>query len=114
MSEAAFRYKPVLQRSVGELDVRFRLRGDLTVLDHLRQSGCLKARFPHPTNLSWMDVATLNISGGIAGGDALTQRFSLSPATRVTIATQAPERIYRARCEDKPAGVARSASRCTG
>jgi urease accessory protein len=96
---------PVLQRSVGELDVGFRLRGNITVLDHLRQSGCLKARFPHPTHPSWVDVATLNISGGIAGGDALTQRFSLGPATRVTIATQAAERIYRSRCEDKLAGV---------
>jgi urease accessory protein len=106
MFDAGFRCEPpVLQRSVGELDVRFRLRGHLTVLDHLRQSGCLKARFPQPTHPSWVDVATLNISGGIAGGDALIQRFYLGPSTRVTIATQAPERIYRARCEDMPAGV---------
>jgi urease accessory protein len=106
MFDAGFRCNaPILQRSVGELDVRFRLRGHLTTLDHLRQAGCLKARFPHPTNPSWMEVATVNISGGIVGGDTLTQHFFLSPETRVTIATQAPERIYRARSGDMPAGV---------
>ena len=30
-----------------------------------------KARFPRPVTDGWLDVVTLNTSGGIAGGDAL-------------------------------------------
>ena len=40
---------PVLQRAVGELRLSVRRRGAETVLDGLRQAGCLKARFPRRT-----------------------------------------------------------------
>ena len=61
---------PVLQRAMGELRVGVRVRDGRTVLEGLRQAGCLKARFPR-SDADWLNVVTLNTSGGIAGGDEL-------------------------------------------
>jgi urease accessory protein len=84
----------VLQRAVGELRVAVRVRDGRTVLDVLRQAGCLKARFPRSDD--WLNVVTLNTSGGIAGGDALDSAFAVGAGARATIAAQAAERFYRA------------------
>jgi urease accessory protein len=85
---------PTLQRAVGELRVDLRVRDGRTVLEGLRQAGCLKARFPRPEDARWSSVVTLNTSGGIAGGDALESAFAVRTDARVTIATQAAERFY--------------------
>ncbi len=95
----------ILQRAVGELRVALRVRDGRTVLDGLRQAGCLKARFPRPECQDWSSVVTLNTSGGIAGGDALTSSFELQPGARATIASQAAERFYRALPGSVPASV---------
>jgi urease accessory protein len=95
----------MLQRAVGELRVVLRVRDGRTVLDGLRQAGCLKARFPRPECHDWSTVVTLNTSGGIAGGDALASSFELQPGARATIASQAAERFYRALPGSVPASV---------
>jgi urease accessory protein len=84
-----------LQRAVGELRVDLRVRDGRTVLEGLRQAGCLKARFPRPEHADWSSVVTLNTSGGIAGGDRLDSAFSVRTGARATIAAQAAERFYR-------------------
>jgi urease accessory protein len=93
------------QRAVGELAVGLRARDDATVLDALRQAGCLKARFPRPSTATWADVVTLNTSGGIAGGDRLDSHFELAQGARASIAGQAAERFYRALPTSPPARV---------
>jgi urease accessory protein len=85
-----------LQRAFGQLSVSVKRRGPLSVLDGLRQAGCLKARFPRPDDAAWLNVVTLNTSGGIAGGDTLDSRFEVGAGARATIASQAAERYYRA------------------
>jgi urease accessory protein len=85
--------------------VVLRVRDGHTVLDGLRQAGCLKARFPRPECHDWSTVVTLNTSGGIAGGDALASSFELQPGARATIASQAAERFYRALPGTVPASV---------
>ena len=60
-----------LQRASGELAVSLKQRGTHSVIDGLRQVGCLKARFPRPDDAAWLHVVTLNTSGGVAGGDVL-------------------------------------------
>jgi urease accessory protein len=85
---------PVLQRATGELRVGVRVRDGRTVLDRLRQAGCLKARFPRSDD--WLNIVTLNTSGGIAGGDELDSSFTVGAGARATIAAQAAERFYRA------------------
>ena len=96
---------PLLQRAVGELRVEARACDGRTILDGLRQAGCLKARFPRPLSHGWMDVVTLNTSGGIASGDTLASTFAVAPAARISIAGQAAERFYRALPGTEPARV---------
>lgn len=85
-----------LQRARGELRVRIRERGGVSVLDRLFQAGCLKARFPRGAVSGWCDVVTLNTSGGIASGDRLIGAFDIAAGARATITSQAAERYYRA------------------
>ncbi len=96
---------PTMQRAVGELRVDLRVRDDTTVLENLRQAGCLKARFPRPQHAAWANVVTLNTSGGIAGGDALDSTFTIRAGARATIAAQAAERFYRALPGSAPSRV---------
>ena len=84
------------QRARGTLHVSFKRRDAATVLDTLRQDGCLKARFPRIDPPAWPGAVTLNSAGGVAGGDVLATRVAAGPGTAATVASQAAERIYRA------------------
>ena len=84
------------QRARGELVLAFKRRGASSVLDRLRQDGCLKARFPRLQDGGWTSAITLNSAGGVAGGDELTTQIVAGAGTAVTIASQAAERFYRA------------------
>jgi urease accessory protein len=106
MYDAASLSEPRLhQRAVGELRLSMRLRGADTVLDGLRQMGCLKARFPRPERGAWTNAVSLNTSGGIAAGDRLTSAVAIGQGARATIAGQAAERCYRALPGAAPAQV---------
>jgi urease accessory protein len=94
-----------LQRAVGELRVAVKRFGAETVLDGLRQVGCLKVRFPRRIVSGWMDVVMLNTGGGVAGGDRLDLAFTAGAGGQVTIAAQAAERFYRALAADAPSRV---------
>ncbi len=91
------------QRARGELVVTLKSRDGTTVLDDLRQDGCMKARFPRPVD--WMEVTTLNASGGVAGGDRLSTSLRVRSGARTTFTAQAAERFYRALPGDPPATV---------
>ncbi len=73
------------------------------MLEGLRQEGCLKARFPRAVD--WMEITTLNTSGGIAGGDRLRSAFAVRPGACATITSQTAERFYRALDADPPADI---------
>jgi urease accessory protein len=94
-----------LQRAVGDLRIGLKRRDAETVLDDLRQVGCLKARFPRRIVPGWMDIVTLNTGGGVAAGDRLDVTINLGPNAQATIAAQAAERFYRARSADAPSHV---------
>jgi urease accessory protein len=94
-----------LQRAVGELRVTVKRFGSETVLNELRQVGCLKARFPRRIVPGWMDVVMLNTGGGVAGGDLLDLSIGVGEGGQATIAAQAAERFYRARVADAPSRV---------
>ena len=95
----------VHQRAQGTLRLSFKRRGADTVLDGLRQEGCLKARFPRMEHGAWAGAVTLNSSGGVAGGDALDTAVAAGPGTQATVASQAAERFYRALPGTAPARV---------
>jgi urease accessory protein len=106
MCDAACLSEPVrLQRAVGELRVGVKRYEDQTVLEDLRQAGCLKARFPRRVVSGWMDVVTLNTGGGVAAGDRLDVAVSAGAGARVTVSAQAAERFYRAMPQDAPSRV---------
>ena len=86
----------VHQRSRGHLRLSWKRRGEATVLDVLRQDGCLKARFPREEAGAWAGAIMLNSAGGVAGGDRLRTEIGGGPGTRATLASQAAERFYRA------------------
>lgn len=115
MYDAGYRSEaPVHQRAVGELRLSMRRRGADTVLDGLRQVGCLKARFPRPERGAWTSAVILNTSGGIAAGDRLSSDISIGAGARATIAGQAAERCYRALAGAAPAQVRVSISVAPG
>jgi urease accessory protein len=95
----------LLQRAVGELSVSVKRYGDETVLDGLRQAGCLKARFPKRVTAGWLDAVMLNTGGGVAAGDRLDLAFSVAARCSLTVTAQAAERFYRARPDDRPSRV---------
>ena len=106
MYDAACLSEPVrLQRAVGELRVAVKRYGTETMLDDLRQAGCLKARFPRRAVPGWMDMVTLNTGGGVAGGDRLDLAFAAGADSQVIIAAQAAERFYRTLAVDVPSQV---------
>ncbi len=96
---------PAHQRAQGALRLSFKRRGVATVLDGLRQDGCLKARFPRIEHDAWAGAVTLNSSGGVAGGDVLDTAVAAGPGTQATVASQAAERFYRALPGTPPARV---------
>jgi urease accessory protein len=95
----------LLQRAVGELRVTVKRLGPDTVLDELRQVGCLKARFPRRIVTGWMDAVMLNTGGGVVGGDRLDVAIGVGQGAQATIAAQATERFYRTMTTDSPARV---------
>ncbi len=83
------------QRAQGRLVLGFKRLGAATKIETLFQEGALKARLPRPQDATLCEAVTLNISGGVAGGDRLDTRVTLAPGAQVALASQAAERIYR-------------------
>jgi urease accessory protein len=94
---------PAAQRAKGALKLAFKRVGAATRIATLYQAGCLKTLLPRPEAQGTCDAVTINISGGIAGGDILSTSVTLQENTRVTLSSQAAERVYRALAE--PAAV---------
>ncbi len=84
------------QRARGQLLLSFRQSSGDTVLDRLRQQGCLKARFPRPARGDIPEAVLLNTAGGITGGDDLATEIRVGNSASAVVTTQASERLYRA------------------
>lgn len=93
-----------MQRAEGRVRMGFRARRGATRLATLFQEGCAKARLPTPLPGHAPEAILINTAGGLAGGDRLEVRISLSEGARAVITTQACERVYRS------AGAAASVS----
>ena len=83
---------PTLQRARGQVHAAVRLAAGRARLHRLRQSGCLKLRFPGGPE---MQAVLVNTAGGLAGGDRLSMRFTVEGGASLTVTTQAAERAYR-------------------
>jgi urease accessory protein len=88
---------PVAQRAKGRLSLGFRRDAvtSRTRIERFYQESCLKARLPRPVD-GVCEVITMNISGGIAGGDRLSTEIALGENAECCLTSQAAERVYRA------------------
>jgi len=84
------------QRASGQLSLAFAHDGTHTRIQKLYQEGCLKTRLPRPQDEKILEAVTMNIGGGIAGGDSLATDILVRPGASATISSQAAERVYRA------------------
>ncbi len=91
---------PGLPRMEGEVSLVVRAGDRGTTLRKLRHSGSLKCLFPRFIGTG-LQAVVLNCAGGVAGGDHLLLNACAEAETTLTIATQAAERIYRARRGEK-------------
>jgi urease accessory protein len=83
------------QRGLGQIALGFRVVEGVTRIERFFQAGCLKARLPRAHGAG-AEAVLMNISGGIAGGDALNTEITLGPGAAACVAGQAAERVYRA------------------
>jgi len=68
-----------------------------TRLSRLFQEGCGKIRLPRDARAEGLEAVLINSSGGLTGGDVMTWSAEVGEGARLTLTTQACERIYRAR-----------------
>ena len=93
----AFPVAAPLERSEGRVELTFKRQGPLTVLGHLHQSGCGKARLPRSADPAHAEAVLLNLAGGLTGGDRLAWQVTWQAGAAATVSGQAAEKIYRAR-----------------
>lgn len=91
--DRSFLQAPAPQRANCCLDIALKAEDEQTRVSRFYQEGCLKAR--HLRHKNMLEIVSMNISGGIAGGDVLTSRVELGAGTRSVFTSQAAERIYR-------------------
>jgi urease accessory protein len=85
---------PVLQRSQGCGRIAVRAEGGCTRLARLYQEGCAQIRLPRATGA---EAVLINTAGGLTGGDEIKWTAEAGDGARLTLTTQACEKVYRAR-----------------
>jgi len=83
-------------RSCGEIRLGFQAAGDRSMVGAGYQSGCLRFRIPRAPADEDPCAILINTSGGLTGGDRLTQHLGWGAKTAATATTQAAEKVYRA------------------
>lgn len=91
--QAAQRGAPQRARGKGRLVTK--LFDGRTRLAELYQEGSAKIRLPD-TFSPEMEAILINTSGGLTGGDVIEWSVAASDSTRVTVTTQANEKVYKA------------------
>jgi len=93
MSEAGTALTRLRSRGIVRLNIA--ARGDSMTLREAYQQGCLRARMPRTTT-GLAELILMNTAGGLACGDRLDQTIGWEADARLTVTTQAAERVYRA------------------
>jgi urease accessory protein len=75
------------QRSIGEVKLHVESHG----IAKLREAGALKVRMPRGSD----EAILINTGGGMAGGDVFGIGISAGDDARLTVTSQAAERVYR-------------------
>ena len=86
----------IFQRARGALNISAVAGvGGQSRLQDLRQQGSYRAIFPRPIK-GTIDAVIINTAGGITGGDSFSTKVTASNHAKISVTTQAAERIYRA------------------
>lgn len=85
---------PKLQRARGAGRIVVHAEAGRTRLARLFQEGCGKIRLPRAAE---MEAVLINSAGGVTGGDRLDWQAEAGAGARLTLTTQACEKVYRAR-----------------
>jgi urease accessory protein len=86
----------IFQRARGALNISaVSAAGDQSRLKDLRQQGSYRAIFPRPIK-GTIEAVIINTAGGITGGDKFATKVTAYDHAKVSVTTQAAERIYRA------------------
>ena len=88
---------PVLQRARGCGRIAVRAEDGRTHLSRLYQDGCGKIRLPRDARAEGLEAVLINSSGGLTGGDRMEWAAEVGDGGRLTLSTQACEKVYRAR-----------------
>ena len=88
---------PALQRAAGVGRIAVKAEAGVTRLARLYQEGCGKIRLPTDRAAAGLEAVLINTSGGLTGGDRMSWRAEAQDGARLTLTTQACEKIYRAR-----------------
>jgi urease accessory protein len=91
--QSADQYAPQRARGAGRLVTK--VFGGRTRLAEFYQEGCAKIRLPE-TFSPEMEAILINTSGGLTGGDVIEWSVAAADCTRLSITTQANEKIYKA------------------
>lgn len=84
------------QRSTGSAVLAAESAGGAIRIADLYQQGCAKLRFPKSHDGGGLEAVMINTAGGITGGDKLDWRFEAGRDCKLTVTSQACERLYRA------------------
>lgn len=84
-----------MQRSFGNGRLKCRGVDGVTRLQTLYQQGCCKIRLPGRGGGRAMEAVLINSSGGMTGGDLVEWDLEADENARLTVTTQACERVYR-------------------
>jgi urease accessory protein len=94
------------ERACGAARIEFKARPDgHTVLADLYQRAPCRVLFPEPEANDLVQAVLLTTSGGLTGGDRVRIDVEVRPGARVTVTTQAAEKIYRALAHDSAAKI---------
>jgi urease accessory protein len=86
----------IFQRARGALNISaVSAAGDQSRLKDLRQQGSYRAIVPRPIK-GTIEAVIINTAGGITGGDKFATKVTAYDHAKVSVTTQAAERIYRA------------------
>jgi urease accessory protein len=87
---------PALQRAHGAGRIAVAGEAGRTRLARLYQDGCAMIRLPRDARAEGLEAVLINTAGGMTGGDRLAWRAEAAAGARLTLTTQACEKIYRA------------------
>ena len=87
--------RPRFQRAEGVGRIRIHAVGGASRLHRMYQDGCAKIRLPRDADAVGLEAVLINTAGGLTGDDRLAWTAEAGAGARLTVTTQACERIYR-------------------